>query len=364
MKVKEIITYLESSVPLSLQESYDNCGLIAGNKEQEVSGVLLCVDATEEVIKEAERNKCNMIISHHPILFIPIKKLTGATYVERTIIAAIKQDICIYAMHTNLDNLGTGVNRKIAEKIGLKGLQVLSPMKGVLKKLVTYCPVSHAEEVRTAIFKAGAGVIGNYDECSFNAGGTGTFKPGKGTKPFSGSRGKRHFEDEMRIETILPSYRMQDVVNALLESHPYEEVAYDVYLLDNTNPQMGAGMTGELPKPLKDKSFLDMLKMNMNLRCIRHTPFLNKPIKKVAICGGAGSFLLQQAIKSGAQALVTADFTYHRFFDAEDKILIADIGHYESERFTPEIIYELLTKKFTNFAPLISNVNTNPINYY
>lgn len=364
MKISEVITYLEQVCPPAYQESYDNCGLITGNANNDIKGALICLDSTEAVIAEAIKLKCNLIIAHHPILFSPIKKLTGKNYAERVIISAIKHDICIYAIHTNLDNLHTGVNRKIAEKIGLENLRILSPKKGILRKLVTFCPRDHADEVRNAIFAAGAGVISDYDECSFNAPGMGTFKAGQGTNPFAGSKGNRHYEKEERIETIFPAHLEGSILKALIDSHPYEEVAYDIYPLENVHPRVGAGMIGSLAKPMKEKDFLTHLKKVMKLQCIRYTPLLGKKIEKVAICGGSGSFLLPDAIKAGADVLVTADFKYHQFFDAENKLVIADIGHYESEQFTPQIVSAILKEKFHTFALQISKTNTNPVNYF
>lgn len=364
MKIKEVINYLETKCPPAYQESYDNCGLITGNATQNITGALLCLDSTEEVIKEAIKLKCNLVIAHHPILFSAIKKLTGKTYAERVIIDAIKHDICIYAMHTNLDNIYEGVNNKIAGKIGLKNLNILSPKKGLLKKLVTFCPRDKADEVRNAIFAAGSGVIGNYDECSFNSPGMGTFRAGEGATPYVGTKGQRHYEKEERIETVYPAYREAAIIEALLDSHPYEEVAYDLYDIDNSHPRIGSGMIGELSKPMKEKDFLAHLKKTMKLECIRHSPLLSKTIKKVAVCGGSGSFLLPDAIQKGVDILVTADFKYHQFFDADNKIVIADIGHYESEQFTPEIIYGLLKEKFNTFALQFSKTKTNPVNYY
>ena len=363
MKIKEVLSYLESKCPLAYQESYDNCGLIAGDAEQTIAGALLCLDSTEDVVKEAIKLKCNLIIAHHPILFSPVKKLTGKTYAERVIIAAIKHNICIYAMHTNLDNIYNGVNHKIAKKIGLENLNILSPKSGLLKKLVTFAPVANAEKVRTALFEAGAGSIGNYEECSFNAAGMGTFKAGKGANPYVGAKGKRHNEPEERIETIFTVDKEQVLINALLNAHPYEEVAYDIYNLTNAHKLIGSGMVGDLKKSMKEKDFLAHLKKTMKTECIRYSPLLGKTIKRVAVCGGSGSFLLPDAIHAKADILVTADFKYHQFFDADNKIVIADIGHYESEQFTSQLFYDILTRKFPIFAVHLSKSNTNPINY-
>jgi dinuclear metal center YbgI/SA1388 family protein len=364
LKIKELLNYLEEICPLNYQEPYDNCGLIIGDKERTITGALLCLDSTEEVLKEAVKLKCNLIIAHHPVLFSPIKKITGKTYSERAIIYAIKHDLCIYAMHTNLDSIGRGVNHKIAQKLELTNLSILSPKHGLLRKLVTFCPTDKADSIRNALFSAGAGNIGNYDECSFNVEGTGTFKAGKNTNPHVGSKHKQHQEKEQRIETIFPSHIENKVIQALLKVHPYEEVAYDIYPLEMPHQGVGSGMIGEYEKAMEEKDFLSMLKRNMKLSCIRYTPFIGRKIKKVAICGGSGSFLLPDAIRSGADAFVTADFKYHQFFDAEGNILIADIGHYESEQFTPEILYAFITEKFTTFAARISKTNTNPVNYF
>ncbi len=364
MKIKELLTYLEEICPLNYQESYDNCGLQMGDTEKNVTGVLLCLDCTEDVLKEAQKLKYNLVIAHHPVIFSPIKKLTGRTYSERTVIYAIKNDICIYAMHTNLDNIQTGVNHKIAEKIGLKNLSILAPRKGILRKLATFCPTNSATKVREALFAAGAGRIGNYDECSFNTEGIGTFRAGENANPHVGAKNQQHHEKEEKIEVIYPSHIEKKLLQALLKAHPYEEVAYDIYPLENSHPQVGSGMVGELNEPMNEKDFFASLKKNMKLSSIRYTPFTGKKVKKVAVCGGSGAFLLPNALSAGADAFVTADFKYHQFFDAEGHILIADIGHYESEQFTPEIVYKLIKEKFTTFAAQISKTSTNPVNYF
>jgi dinuclear metal center YbgI/SA1388 family protein len=364
MKIKEIIDCLETCAPLSLQESYDNCGLLTGNVEHEVTGALLSLDCTEPVIDEAISNKCNMIIAHHPIIFSDLKKLNGKNYIERTVIKAIKNDIAIYAIHTNLDNVIQGVNAKIAEKLGLQQLQILSPKKQLLRKLITFCPEKQAEKVRNAIFEAGAGNIGNYSECSFSSKGTGTFKGNESSNPALGERGKIEFADEIKIEVLLPAFLENTVISAMKAAHPYEEVAYDVIPLENRWQETGSGMFGILTEEMEETAFLQHVKKNLKTNMIRHTRLLGKAVKKVAVCGGSGSFLLHNAIHAGADCFITADFKYHQFFDADGNIVIADIGHYESEQFTPELIYGLLSQKFPTFAPLFSKVNTNPVNYF
>jgi dinuclear metal center YbgI/SA1388 family protein len=364
VQIKDITNYLETIAPLALQENYDNSGLIVGNKNTEVTQVLISLDCTEAIVEEAIERRCNLIVSHHPIVFSGLKRLNGSNYIERTVIKAIQNNIAIYAIHTNLDNvLHNGVNQKIAEKLGLENTKILTPKSDTLYKIVTFCPVKEADNVRNAIFSAGAGVIGNYNECSFNIDGEGTFKANKDAIPYVGEHDKRHTENEVRIETIFPTHLQNAVVSALLNAHPYEEVAYDIYPIKNQHPKIGAGIIGELSSPMEADIFLSHLKNNLKAEGIRYTSF-NKPIKKVAVCGGSGSFLLNDAIRQNADAFVTGDFKYHQFFDAENRLMIADVGHFESEQFTIELLGEILTKKFTNFAVLLTKVNTNPIKYY
>lgn len=364
MKIKEITQYLETIAPLALQESYDNSGLLVGSKDTEVTKVLISLDCIEDVVQEAIDKGCNLIISHHPIIFSGLKRLNGNNYIERTVIKAIQNNIALYAIHTNLDNvLHNGVNQKIAQKLGLENTKILSPKGDTLCKLVTFCPTSKAQQVRDAIFAAGAGHIGNYDECSFNTQGLGTFRGQEGTNPFVGKVGEQHQEEEVRIETVFPNYLQGAVVSALLQAHPYEEVAYDIYALKNKHAQIGAGIIGTLNQAIDADDFLALLKNELKAEGIRYTP-INKKIHKVAVCGGSGSFVLRDAIAQNADALVTADFKYHQFFDAENKLMIADVGHYESEQYTIELLAEILNKKFSTFAVLFSQVNTNPIKYY
>jgi len=363
MTIREITAYLDSVAPPAYQESYDNAGLIIGDPEKIISSALITLDVTEAVIDEAIESGCELIIAHHPILFKGIKKINGNSYVERCVIKAIKNDIAIYAAHTNLDSIMGGVNSKICEKIGLTNLSILAPVKEQLLKLVTFIPENHLDNVREALFNAGAGEIGNYDKCSFSNKGTGTFRGGDEANPYVGEIGEFHFEKEERFETIIPRHLKNKVISALLKSHPYEEVAYDIYPLENSLPQIGSGMIGKLPGAENEIGFLSRLLQIFGCKSIRHTYLLGKPVKKVAVCGGSGSFLLPAAIAAGVDIFVTADLKYHDFFDAEEKIVIADIGHYESEQFTKELFYEILIKKFPNFALRLSEVKTNPVLY-
>jgi len=363
MLVKDITTIIEAFAPLAYQESYDNSGLIVGNENDEVTGILISLDCVEEILDEAIAKNCNMIIAHHPIVFSGLKKFNGANYIERTVIKAIKNNIALYAVHTNLDHVKNGVNFKIAEKIGLKNCSVLLPKKNLLTKIVTYSPKDAADAVRTAMFDAGAGSVGDYSECSFNIDGVGTFKGGENTHPVVGEVGKLHHENESRIETIVPFHLVNKVVANLMAAHPYEEVAYDVFELQNTHGNVGSGLIGELENEEDELSFLKRLKIDLNTACVRHTKLLNNKVKRVAVCGGSGSFLLDNAIASKADVFITGDFKYHQFFDSENKIIIADVGHYESEQYTSELIYEILNEKFPNFAVSLTENNTNPVNY-
>lgn len=363
MQVADIINYFHELAPFSYQESYDNSGLQTGKFNDEVKGILITLDVTEEVLEEAVMSDCNLILSHHPLIFNSLKSITGKNPVERILMKAIKKDINILSVHTNIDNSSAGVNEMICRKIDLKDVQILFPLEGKLLKLVVFVPEAYADKLRTEIFKAGAGVIGNYDSCSYNTEGFGSFKGNENSDPFSGEKGKLHFEKEIKIETILPLHLKEKVINAMLSSHPYEEVAYDLYPLNNTWDQSGAGMYGYLAEAMEEKEFINSLKKVFRADCIKHSKFTGKKIHKVALCGGSGSFLLKEAIKINADIFISSDFKYHQFFEAEGKILIADIGHYESEQFTKELFYELLIKKFPNFALHLSKINTNPIHY-
>lgn len=364
MKIAEIINHLETTAPPALQEDYDNAGLITGNAAWECSGILCTLDATEAVVEEAKAANCNLIVAHHPIIFRGLKKINGKNYVEQTIITAIKNDIAIYAIHTNLDNIITGVNNKIADKLGLKNRQVLLPKENMLMKLFTFAPTEHAEKVRTSLFTAGAGSIGNYSECSFNAAGKGTFKAGEDTHPFVGEQNIRHTEEEIKIEVVFPFFLQQKILSALFEAHPYEEVAYDIIPLSNQYNHIGSGLTGELAEEKTGTDFLAAIKEAFGLSVIKHTPLLQKPVKKVAVCGGAGSFLINKAKASGADFYITSDIKYHEFFDADGKMVIADIGHWESEQYTTELLYDILQAKFPNFAVLKTKTVTNPVHYF
>lgn len=365
MKIGELLTAIESFAAPELQEDYDNAGLITGKRDWNCSGILCALDVTVDVVKEALACNCNLIVAHHPIVFRGLKRVNGSNYVEEVIIEAIKGDVAIYAAHTNLDNVLPGVNNTLAAKLGLKNTVILQPKSKMLRRLITFAPVDKAGDIRAALFTAGAGHIGNYSECSFNSEGTGTFKAEEGANPYVGEMGEQHQEKETKIEIVYPVYLEQQVLKALVDAHPYEEVAYDIFTMENVHPGVGAGVIGELETTISEKDFLQMLKERFGLPVIKHSAFLNKPVKRVAVCGGAGSLLTKTAIKRGADVYITSDVKYHEFFDADNRILLADIGHYESEQFTIDLLYNLLVEKFPTFAAVRkTRVNTNPVRYF
>lgn len=362
--VDTFCNYLETYAPLSLQEDYDNAGLLVGDRQTAVSKVLLSLDCTEAVVEEAIKKDCQLIIAHHPIIFGGIKKLNPSTDASRAIIKAIRHNIALYAAHTNIDNIDTGVNQKIAKRLKLLNTQVLAPKPHQLQKLYTYVPEKYLDRVTKALFNAGAGEIGNYSECSFKIAGIGTFMPNQHANPFSGKANIRSEEKEIKIEVILPHYLQKNVLRALKSAHPYEVVAYEIIELENSQDQIGSGIIGDLPKALTYKELLHHVASTMNAPGIRYTQSAFRSYKRIAICGGSGAFLIQKAINKGAHAYITADLKYHDFFVADGKISLLDIGHYESEQYTPQLFYDILSKKFPTFALLLSKTNTNPIKYF
>lgn len=364
MKIGEVLTALEVFAAPELQEDWDNTGLLAGNAMWDCSGVLCALDVTLDVVKEAVEKKCNLIVAHHPIIFKGLKRLNGKNYVEAVIIEAIKKNVAIYAMHTALDNVVLGVNGKIAVMLGLKNSKVLAPKGRLLRRLITFAPHDTAEAVRRAVFAAGAGHIGKYSECSFNSRGTGTFKAEAGADPYVGEIGKQHQEEETKIEIVFPAYLELQVVKALTEAHPYEEVAYDIFTMENVNYGIGSGIIGELEQEMDEAAFLQQLKNIFKTPCVKHTALTGKNVKTVAVCGGSGAFLIKQALRKGADFYITADVKYHEFFDAEAKLVLADVGHWESEQYTIDLLHDLIAEKFRNFAVLKTEVNTNPVRYF
>ncbi|MBT8296261.1 MAG: Nif3-like dinuclear metal center hexameric protein [Gramella sp.] len=363
MIIQEVIDLIEDFAPTKYAEDFDNVGLLVGNSHDKVSGALITLDTLEATIDEAIAKKCNLVISFHPIIFSGLKKLTGKNYVERTILKAIKNDIAIYAIHTALDNQYKGVNDMICEKIGLKNRKILIPRKDTIKKLTTFVPFKDADKVREAMFSAGAGSIGNYDHCSFNIAGKGSFKGNEDSNPVIGKKGQIHFEEEVQIGITFSAHQESSILKKLFNAHPYEEVAYEIHSLENKTQHLGMGMIGDLEQEVEEKAFLQTLKETFDSGCVRHSKLLNKPIKKVAVLGGSGAFAINNAKTAGADIYITADLKYHDFYQAEEKLVLADIGHYESEQFTKNLLYSFLSKKISSFALILADTNTNPIHY-
>lgn len=364
MKINSITTHFQEIAPSALKESYDNVGLLIGNPDEDISSALICLDVTDEVMDEAVKHGCDLIISHHPLIFGGLSKITGRNAAERLVVRAIRENIAVYAVHTNLDNMLNGVNAMLCKKLGLSNTGILQALEGKLNKLVTFCPGDHADKVREALFNAGGGHIGNYDSCSYNLEGYGTFRGGENTNPFVGEKGKLHRENETRIEVIFPEYLRSKLLAALRQSHPYEEVAFDIYPLMNVFEQAGAGMIGVLDQEMGEEEFMLHVKNILGTKVIRHSALTGRRVRSVAVCGGSGAFLIGKAMAAGADVFITADMKYHQFFDADGRMLIADAGHYETEQFTKELLYNVLNEKFPTFALRISHCNTNAVHYF
>jgi len=363
MIVHDVITHLEDLAPLAYAEEFDNVGLLVGDKNTRITGVLVTLDTLENVVDEAIENQCNLIVSFHPIIFKGLKKITGNSYVERVVLKAIENKIAIYAIHTALDNAFDGVNGSLCDLLGIQNKTVLIPQVGAIKQLTTYVPTKNAEELRAALFLVGAGSIGNYDNCSFNLTGEGTFKGNKNSNPVVGEKHKLHKEIEIQIKISFDKHLEKRILNTLFQNHPYEEVAYEIITLENTNQHIGMGMVGYLEKPMESTEFLTFIKNKLNCSVVRHSKLLDTPIHKVAVLGGSGSFAIEAAKLAGAEAFITSDLKYHDFYRAENDLLLSDIGHYEGEQHIKNILVAYLKKKITNFAVLLSKINTNPVKY-
>ena len=363
MQIKDVTNYIEELAPLAYAEDFDNVGLLIGDYNTKVTGVVVTLDTLEETVDEAIAQNCNLIVSFHPIVFSGLKKINGNNYVERVVLKAIQNNIAIYATHTALDNVNNGVSAKMCEVLGLQNCKTLIPKKGIIKKLTTYVPIAEAENLREKLFEAGAGAIGNYDNCSFNIDGKGSYRGNKNSNPTIGEKGKVTFTEETSISVTFDSYLEGKILQALFNTHSYEEVAYEIITLNNSNQNVGMGMTGEFSDTIDEKEFLSFVKKTFKTDCVRHSELLDKKIKKVAVLGGSGSFAIKNAIKAKADAYISADFKYHEFFTAEKKILLADVGHYESEQFTKNLLFDYLSEKFSTFAIILSEKSTNPIHY-
>lgn len=362
--MKEVVAVLEAWAPLALQEDYDNCGLQVGDPEMDVDRAMITLDCTEAVVAEAIHRKCGLIISHHPVIFKDLRSITGQSDVERTLLMSIQGQVAIYVMHTNLDNVAHGVNGEIAARLGLKPLHVLVPRTDQLRKLVVFVPRAKATAVRDAMFHAGAGHVGRYAECSFNSEGFGTFMAGPGTHPYVGVPGEQHHEDETRVEVLCPATAEREVLAALRKVHPYEEIAYDLYNLQVPHQEIGSGLVGEWEAPMDELPFLDLLKHVFGTPAVRHSRITGMQIRRVAVCGGSGAFLIAKAMAAKVDAFVTGDVKYHSFFLPEGRMLLADIGHFESERFTMHLMQRRLGEVLPTFATRLTETVTNPIHFH
>ncbi|MCW3161180.1 Nif3-like dinuclear metal center hexameric protein [Chryseobacterium oryctis] len=364
MELRKVIAKIEERIKINQAEDFDNVGLLCGVPTRDVSGILVCHDALENVVDEAVEKNCNLIVCFHPIIFSGLKSLTGKNYVERAILKAIENKIAIYAIHTAWDNDFFGVNQGICNQLGLKNLKILQPKKNNLKQLTVFVPKDYSEKVKNALFEAGAGNIGFYDECSFTINGNGSFRPIEGSNPFSGQQNIRENADEDMISVIFEDFKQGKIISAMKSAHPYEEVAYQIYSLDNENHHSGLGMYGEFEEEMDEKDFLHFVKEKFNLEIIKHSDFTGKKIKRVGVLGGSGATGIKSALAKKCDAYLTGDIKYHDYFLAESKMLICDIGHYESEQFVTQQLFEILSQKFSTFAISKSIEKTNPVNYF
>ena len=364
MKIKEITNILSEWAPLTYAEEFDNVGLLVGNENATCQQAMITHDVSEEVVEEAILNKCELIICFHPIIFSGLKSITGKNYVEKTVIKAIENKIAIYAIHTALDNHRYGISYQLGKTLGLVNQQILIPKTDTLLHLNTYVPGDHKETVLAALHAAGAGELGNYSETSFSVTGQGSYKGNELSQPAIGEKNKSTTTTEEKLSLIVPQHSKNKVIKALMDTHPYESIAYELTATLNSNPTLGMGSVGELPEVMPSMTFLTHMKKTLGVPFIRHSISTKKEIKKVAVLGGSGSFCIDAAIRNGADALVTADLKYHDFFKVENDLLLVDAGHYETEHFTKKLIHEYLTKKMPNFAFTLSEVNTNPVKYF
>ena len=349
--------------PTAYAEDFDNVGLLVGDSTKLLTGILICHDALESVIDEAKEKNCNLVVCFHPIIFSGLKKITGKNYVEQAVIKAIKNEIAIYAVHTGLDNHPLGVNKILCDTLGLINTKILIPKNNFIYKLTTFVPTTDFKKVQKALFDVGAGAIGNYYDCSFRSQGIGSFTGNNESNPVIGTQNNYTEVEEIKLEVTFEKHLQNPILKALFQSHPYEEVAYEISKLENQHQNIGLGMIGELPNELSEIDFLKMVKDKVQTGGIRYSNLLNKSVKKVAVLGGSGSFAITAAKAHQADVLVTSDLKYHDFFQGENKILLADVGHFESERFVKNYIFEYLSKKIHTFAIILSDIKTNPVNY-
>ncbi len=368
MTCKEIIKYFEEWAPKEIAWQKDNVGLQVGSLNNKLNNILLCLELHDQVIDDAIKKNCNLIISHHPLLFQPLKKIDLQNDKNSKLIEKlIKNNITLYSAHTNLDFTKEGVSFELAKKLKLNNIDFLVHQNSNQYKLSVFVPVDFVDKVANAIFENGGGRIGEYTNCSFRTKGNGTFKGSGNSNPYLGEKNKIELVEEIKLEVLVDSWKLKKILTAIFETHPYEEVAYDIYPLANSNKNYGAGTIGELDKPMHQKQFLDYVADNLKIKNFRYSKGNNK-IKKVALCGGAGSDLVKDALNSGADAFITADLKYHTFQDANEKILLIDAGHYETEIHSLDEVKRKLSHytigKNINTKIFKYEGSTNPIFFY
>lgn len=363
MKISEITGAIEKYAPLWLQEEWDNAGLQVGDTDREATGAVLCVDATEAIVDEAIDRGVNLVISHHPLLFRGLKRITGRTATERIVAKALKHDIAIYSAHTNMDSAPGGVSWATGRRAGLTAMRTLVPQQGRLMKLAVFVPSAYSNAVSEALWNAGAGRMGNYDRCAYMTDGRGTYRPLPGADPAIGTVGQSHTEAETRIEVVFPTAISGRVVQAMLKAHPYEEPAFDLIPLANDITSAGLGVIGSLKTPMPASEYIAWVKQALGIGAIPYAGDARRMVHRVALCGGAGAEFIGNAIAAGADLYMCGDLKYHDFTTHADSIVLADIGHYESEQCTKEIFYDIIQKNFPNFATYYAEEDKNPISY-
>ncbi len=368
MTVGKFQHLLEEWIPPATAWKGDNSGLQVGRTSAEISNILLALDVTLDVAREATARNANLIVTHHPLLFHPLRSLTEKSRAGEIALHLAERKINLYAAHTNLDQVLDGVSFVMATLLGLENIRTLSPLPGTLVKLAVFVPASHLEKVAAAMHAAGGGRFTNYQECSFRSEGIGTFKGMEGAKPFIGTKGVLERTPEVKLEMLVETWDLDAAMAAMFREHPYEEVAYDVYPLNNESSEFGLGAVGELPSPLPRGRFLALVKKAFGTPMLRYTGKTTKSVRKVAVCGGAGSELLPIAIRKGSDAFITADVKYHGFQDAERNLLLIDAGHFETEhpilRTLALRVKEIVRREKATSKVFITTKNTNPVSYY
>jgi dinuclear metal center YbgI/SA1388 family protein len=366
MIVKNLIKHIETWAPPGIAWEKDNVGLQLGSTQSQITNVLLCLEVDSKVVDDAIKKRCNLIISHHPLIFTPLKSITDRDNQSDLIKKIIKNDINVFSAHTNLDFAKDGVSFQLAKKLKLQQIRFLKNLSSNQYKIVVFVPEKFVEKVASAMHIAGGGQIGDYSNCSFRIVGQGTFKGSNSTNPFVGIKGNLEYVREIRLEMIANSFDLPKILSAMKESHPYEEVAYDLYKLNNENVNFGMGAIGVLNQSMTKEEFLFYVSKSLKIKNFRYNSGKKNKIRTVAVCGGSGSDLADEAIKQNADAFITADVKYHKFQDVQNKILLIDAGHYETEIFILDELKRRIQKFLNNGNNKVYKYkgSTNPIIFY